>query len=526
VSRRARRTSRGARTATGGWRWLTLAVLSVSLLLISIDNTILNVALPSIVRDLHASSSELQWIVDAYAVVFAGLLLTLGSLGDRVGRKWVFMAGLAVFVAGSAASAFSGSPDRLVASRAFMGIGAAAIMPSTLSILTNVFISERDRARAIGIWSGTSGLGVAVGPVAGGWLLDHYWWGSVFLVNVPIGLLGLLASTWIVPNSRTPASRRPDLVGVALSTLGLGSLLWGVIEAPNRTWSSPLVIAALLGAGVALAGFVAWERHTDHPMLPLAFFRSRRFSAAIGSLALLLFALFGALFVLTQYLQFDLGYTPLQTGLRVAPIAAVLLVVAPLSTLAARWLGTKPVVCGGMLLVASGLALLARTSVADTYRDVMPAFFLLGVGVGLAMAPSTDSVMGAVPRHDAGVGSATNGTALQVGGALGVGVLGTALNGRYQGRLAPLLAHHAVPLGIQKLVLGSLGGAMEVAQHVGGQVGAALSGAARSAFLSGMDLGMVVAAAVVGVASVVVAITLPNRPSRTSPIDQGPSGGT
>ncbi len=496
---------------TGGWRWATLGVLCVSLLLISIDNTVLNVALPSIVREMGANSSQLQWIVDAYAVVFAGLLLSMGALGDRIGRKKVFVLGLFTFALGSAGSAWSGSPDRLVVARAIMGIGAAAIMPSTLSILTNVFTREKERARSIGIWSGTAGLGVAIGPMFGGWLLVHFWWGSVFLVNVPIAAVGLVASIWLVPDSRDPVARPPDVPGALLSMVGLALLLWGIIEAPSRTWTSPAVIAALAGAAAVVTAFVLWERHTDHPMLPLRFFRMRRFSAAISSLALVLFALLGMFFLVTQYLQFSLGYSPLQTGLRVGPIALVLLVVAPLSVALARRFGTKPVVAGGMLCIAVALGLLSRTTTATTYPDLIPAFLLLGIGAGLAMAPSTESVMGSLPLAQAGVGSATSDTALQVGGALGVGVLGTMLNLRYQSLLAPMLAHHAIPAEVSSLILGSLGGALAVAGHVGGATGAALSAASRHAFISGMDLGMLVASLVVGVAGVVVLVVLPNR---------------
>ena len=313
-----------------------LAVLCVSLLIVSLDNTILNVALPVIVRTLHASSSSLQWIVDAYAIVFAGLLLVAGSLGDRLGRKWVFMAGLFVFATGSALSAFSGTPDRLIAARAFMGIGGAAIMPSTLSILTNTFTEPHERARAIGIWSGTTGLGVAIGPVAGGWLLAHFWWGSVFLLNVPIAVVGLLCSAPIVPNSKSPDAKRPDPLGAGLSIVGMGLLLWGIIEAPQRSWSSPLIIGAIVAAVAVLAVFAIWERHSSHPMLQVSFFSSRRFSAAMGAMGLVMFALMGGLFLLTQYLQFSLGCTAFQTGLRIAPIAGVLLVIAPLSSAIVR----------------------------------------------------------------------------------------------------------------------------------------------------------------------------------------------
>ena len=313
-----------------GRRWAALAVLCVTLLLISLDNTVLNVALPTITRSLGASSSQLQWMVDAYAVVFAGLLLSLGALGDRVGRKWVFMAGLVVFGGGSAFAAWSGSPDRLTLARAVMGVGAAALMPCTLSILSNIFTAERDRARAIGIWSGTTGIGVALGPILGGVLLAHFWWGSVFLVNVPVALGGFIAAIWLIPNSRNPASLRPDPVGAGLSILGLGLLLWGIIEAPGRGWTSPAIAGSLGAAVVVIATFVIWERRIDHPMLPLRFFSNRRYSAAIAALALVLFALLGMFFLMTQYLQFVLGYTPLQAAIRVAPVALTLLGHRPL----------------------------------------------------------------------------------------------------------------------------------------------------------------------------------------------------
>lgn len=514
-----------------GRRWATLSVLCITLLLISVDNTILNVALPSIVRGLHATSSQLQWIVDAYAVVFAGLLLSLGALGDRVGRKWVFMAGLVAFAGGSAFSAWSGSPDRLIVARACMGIGAAAIMPSTLSILVNVFTSDRDRAKAIGIWSGTTGLGVAVGPIVGGFLLDHYWWGSVFLINIPIAIAGLVASLWLVPNSRNPRAKHPDPLGALLSMTGLGLLLWAIIEAPNRTWESPLALAALGGGAVAIAAFVLWERRCNHPMLPLRFFRNRRFSAAIASLTLVLFALLGMFFLMTQYLQFSLGFSPLQTGLRIAPIALVLLVAAPVSVLLARSrrLGTKSVVATGMLLIAVGLGLLSRTSVHGTYADLVPAFLLLGIGVGLALAPSTESVMGSLPKAEAGVGSATNDTALQIGGALGVGVLGTVLNVHYRSHMSSILAGSRIPENIRHLILGSLGGAQAVAQHVPGPSGRALSAVARASFVSGMDQALVVAAIVVGVAGMVVLAVLPSRgtqpPNSPEPTSENPGQG-
>jgi len=494
------------------WRWAALSILCVTLLLVSLDLTILNVALPSIVRDLHATSSQLQWIVDAYAVAFAGLLLTLGALGDRVGRKWVFLAGLTVFAAGSAFSAFADSVELLTAGRVVMGVGAAALMPCTLSILTNVFSTDRDRGRAIGIWSATAGLGVAIGPILGGFLLVHYWWGSVFLINVPIAALGGLAAIFLVPNSRNPRAKPLDPVGMLLSILGFGLLLWAIIEAPSRTWTAPPVLGALAASAALIAGFIIWEHRRTDPMLPVSFFRSRRYSAAIASLALVLFALMGLLFLMTQYLQFVLGLSAFQAGLAVAPVALVLLVTAPFSAVLAHKIGTKSVVVPGLLLIAAGLGFLSQTTIGDGVRWCLPFFLLIGCGVGLAMAPSTDSVMGSVPKDEAGVGSATSDTSLQVGGALGVAVLGTALNLHYQHLMSALIGHHAMPPAIHDIILGSLGGALQVATRIPGPTGAALAGAARQSFVSGMDLALLIACIVVAAAAGVVLLALPQRP--------------
>jgi EmrB/QacA subfamily drug resistance transporter len=483
----------------------------LTLLIINLDGTILNVALPTIVSTLHATSSQLQWIVDSYVIVLAGLLLIAGSLGDHLGRKWVFLTGLLVFAAGSTTSAFSSTPDQLIGARAFMGIGAAAIMPSTLSILTNVFTEPVDRARAIGLWSGTSGLGLAIGPVVGGWLLSHYWWGSVFLINVPIAVAACVAALWLVPDSKNPAAKRPDVVGAGCSLLGVALLLWGIIEAPTRGWGSASIIGAIVAAVLVIAGFLAWQRRCSHPLLELSFFRSRRFSVAMSGLGLVLFALSGGLFLITQYLQFCLGYSAFQTGLRIAPIAAVLLVVAALSSYLVRYFGTKIVVFAGMVLITSGFVWLSTVTMHSTYSSVLPAFFLLGIGTGLAVAPCTESVMGSVPIDFAGVGSATNSTALQIGSALGVAVLGSLLNTRYQVDMRALLGQFQVPGPIAQATAGSLGGALGVAHHLGGTLGAQLARSARQSFIDGMVFAVSVGAVICACASIVVLSLLPSR---------------
>ena len=500
-----------AGSAQARHRWLTLAVLCGTSLLVSLDTTVLNAALPSIVRHLGATTSQLQWIVDAYAVVFAGFLLSMGALGDRLGRKWLFMAGLLVFGGGSAFAAYSGSADRLTAARAVMGVGAAALMPGTLSILTNVFAEPRERVRAIGIWSGATGLGVAIGPILGGYLVTHYWWGSVFLVNVPVVVIGVIAAIWLVPNSRDPDGSRADPVGAALSFVGLGTLLWAIIEASGHGWSSPPIVGSLAASVVILSSFVLWERHTDHPLLPLRFFRNRRYSVAISALALTLFALLGMFFLMTQYLQSVLGYSALGAGFRIAPVALALLVVAPVSVLLARRYGTKIVVAAGLALVALALGLLSTTSAMDSYAHCIIPFAILGIGVALALAPSTESVMGSLPTDRAGVGSATNDAAMQVGGALGVGVLGTALSLRYQHLVGAALVHVHLSEPVRRIIESSLGGALAVAGHAPRPEGAALTLEARHAFVQGMDLALVIATVVVAVAAVLVGVLLPAR---------------
>ena len=493
-------------------RWLALAVLCVTLLIVTLDTTVLNVTLPTLVRDLHATSTELQWIVDAYVIVFAGLLLVAGSLADRIGRKRIFLAGLLAFAAGSCWAAFSGSVGMLVAARASMGIGGAMMMPSTLSIITSMFRDEGERQRAIGMWAGTTGLGIALGPIVGGLLLARFWWGSVFLINVPIAVIGLAFALPLIPESKNEDALRPDLTGALMSVVGLGLLLWALIEAPVYGWSSARVLGAGAGGLAVLAGFAVWERTTSHPMLNLRFFRNPRFSAAVSSVGLLTFGLFGALFMLTQYLQFCLGYSALAAGVRVLPAAGAIAVMAPLSTLLVRMVGTKFTVAAGLLFIAGGLYQISTASTSTTYAGVVAGMVLLGSGAGLTIPSATESVMGSLPPGDTGVGSATNGAFLQVGGALGVAVLGSLLNTRYQHNLTSALAPYHVPHTIMDSVLGSIGGALTVATRF---MGSELAGFARSAFVSGMDLGLLTGAAVALAGGVVALVALPSRPSRT-----------
>jgi EmrB/QacA subfamily drug resistance transporter len=487
-------------------RWVALAVLCLSLVVIGMDNTILNVALPTLARDLGATASELQWMVDSYILVFAGLLLTMGALGDRFGRKLALNAGLLIFVGGSIASAFAGSAEVLIASRAAMGIGGALIMPSTLSIITNVF-PPKERGRAIGVWAGVAGLGIVLGPVIGGWLLENFWWGSVFLVNVPVVVVAILAGLPLVPESRDPRATPLDPVGALLSIAALVTLVYGIIEAPENGWTDPLILGFFGVAAVLSVAFIWWERRVDHPMLRMEFFRNPRFSAASGAITMVFFALFGSVFLLTQHLQFVLGYTPLQAGFRILPVAA-LIVAAPLSARLVEVIGTKIVVFVGLLTVATGLWLLSTVEVTSGYGLVAASLAILGTGMGLTMAPATESIMGSLPLAKAGVGSAMNDTTRMVGGALGVAVLGSILASSYGSAIEPAL--QGAPPQIAQAAGDSIGAASTIATQLGPQ-GQGLLDAARSAFIQGMGDAVLVGAGVAAFAALLVLLLLPAR---------------
>ena len=495
-------------------RWITLAVLCVSLMVIVLDNTILNVALPTLAKPhrlggIAASASQEQWIVDAYTLVFAGLLLTAGSLGDRFGRYRTLAGGLTVFGFGSALSAFTSSPHALIATRALMGIGGAFIMPSTLSILTNVFTDPRERLKAIGLWAGVAGLST-IGPVTGGFLLSHYWWGSVFLVNVPLVIGGLIAGYFFVPDSRDPAKPRLDPIGALLSIVALGTLLWSVIEAPTRGWGSTSIVSGFIGGALLLAGFIAWEVHTPHPMLQMQFFENRRFTAASGAITLTFFSLFGMLFILTQYLQIVLGFSAVKAGALLLPQGAVMLVFAPLSSVWVGKFGNKRVVAGGLVIVAASLVLLAGVNEHTGALVVVGLTALMGLGMANVMAPATDSIMGSLPRAKAGVGSAVNDTTRQAGGAIGVAVLGSVLASRYHSRVIHLLGKGFPFLaGAKDNVAAAKGFA--IANPAAQPVRAQILHAANASFVSGMHIAAALAAVTIVLTAIMVVILLPAR---------------
>ncbi|WP_043229893.1 MFS transporter, partial [Streptomyces sp. NRRL F-5193] len=491
-------------------RWAVLGVLMLSLLIVVLDNSILNVAVKTIATPaptgLGATQSELEWAINSYTLVFAGLLFASGLLGDRLGRKRSLLFGLAVFGLGSALAAFSGSPGELIAYRAVMGLGAAFVMPATLAVLMNVF--ERDeQPKAIGIWAGSVGLAIAIGPITGGVLLEHFWWGSIFLVNVPVVLLGLALMAWLVPESRDPAPGRIDLVGVLLSVLGLVLLVYGIIRGGERaSFTEPGVLLPVLGGLAVLTAFVLYEKRSDHPALDVSYFRKPVFSAAVAAIALVFFALMGVTFFSAFYLQSVRGYSALDSGLLLLPLALAQMVFAPRARLAVERFGARAVCATGMAAVALGLAAFAFFD-ADTPVWVMALVFLVqGAGMAHIMPPVTVAIMQTLPREKAGSGSAVNNTFRQVGGALGVAVLGSVLSSVYRGEIESHLG--VLPPAVRATAGESLEATLAVAEklHID-----ALVAPAQQAFLDAMHVTAYASAAVAAVGAVVVAAFLPGR---------------
>ncbi len=505
-------------------RWLTLLVLCLSLMVIGIDNTILNVAIPTLAKPtsaggLGASASELQWIVDAYTIVFAGLLLTSGSLGDRFGRYRALTFGLIVFGLGSVLSAFAPSATVLIGTRSLMGIGASAIMPATLSIIANVFHDPHERAKAIGVWAGVSAIGIAIGPIAGGVLLQHFWWGSVFLVNVPVVTIALVAGFLLVPNSKDPNAGKLDPLGSLLSIAGLAIVLWAIIEGPSNGWGSTSVLAGFAIGAAILVGFFVWEINCPNPMLDVRFFENPRFSAASGAITLAFLALFGTIFLLTQYMQQVLGYSTVEAGAVFLPQSIVLMIFAPMSTRWVRKFGNKKVVATGLFILATALVLMATFETDTTGWWVIAVTALSALGMAHVVAPATESIMGSLPRAKAGVGSAMNDTTRQVGGAVGVALLGSILASAFRPKVQDLL-HGSVPGSLLGRIEDSLGSALGVARDdtAAKPFAGRIVDAAHHSFVSGMHAAVLVAAAIAVIGGIGVVIWLPAR-ARAHPDD-------
>ncbi|MFI6580562.1 MFS transporter [Embleya sp. NPDC050493] len=490
-------------------RWAILGVLVISLLVVVLDNSILNVAIKTIAdpeKGLGATQSELQWAINSYTLVFAGLLFTAGILGDRFGRKRTLLFGMVIFGLASLLSAYSRSPEQLIAARAVMGFGGAFVMPATLSIISNVF-EPHERPKAIGIWSGAVGLAIAIGPITGGALLDHFWWGSVFLINVPIVLVGIVAMLLLVPDSRDPKPGRLDPIGVALSIAGLVSLVYGIIRGGDAGWGSAEVIGTIV-LGLLILGFFVWfEKRSDHPALDVKFFRDPAFSAAAGAIGLVFFALMGVTFFMAFYLQSVRGYTPLQTGLLLLPLAVAQLMFSARSSGMVKRFGVRAVTTGGMLVV--GLSFLAFLGMDRTSPIwiLCVVFFFQGAGMAHVMPPATNSIMSSLPREKAGAGSAVSNTVRQVGGALGVAILGSVLSSVYRDRISGDL--DKLPPNVPK---GPAGDSVEATLAVAGRLGdkgAALVDPAKDGFIDAMHAASIGSAVVGLIGAVVVFLWMP-----------------
>ncbi|MGW0034988.1 MFS transporter [Streptomyces sp. NPDC003314] len=509
-------------------RWAILGVLMLSLLIVVLDNSILNVAVRTIAAPaptgLGATQSELEWAINSYTLVFAGLLFTSGLLGDRLGRKKVLLFGITVFGIGSALAAFSGSPGELIAFRAVMGLGAAFVMPATLAVLMNVF--ERDeQPKAIGIWAGGVGLAIAIGPITGGLLLEHFWWGSIFLVNVPVVLLALALMVRLVPDSRDPRPGRVDVPGVLLSVVGLVLLVYGIIRGGELAdFTDVTVLAPVLGGLAVLVGFVLHERRSDHPAIDMAYFRKPAFSAAVAAIALVFFALMGVTFFSAFYLQSVRGYSALQSGLLLLPLAVAQMAFAPRARLVVERLGARVVCAAGMLLVALGLAAFALFDASTPVWVLEVVFFLQGAGMAHIMPPVTVAIMQALPREKAGSGSAINNTFRQVGGALGVAVLGSVLSSVYRGEIEGHLG--GVPAALRATAGESVEATLAVAEKLG-PAGRDLVAPAHQAFLDAMHVTAIASAAIALVGAAVVAAFLPGRAPAApdAPDAQAPDAG-
>jgi MFS transporter, DHA2 family, multidrug resistance protein len=495
-------------------RWGILGVLVLSLLMVVVDNSVLNVALKVLAdpnQGLGASQSDLQWSINSYTLVFAGMLLTWGVLGDRLGRRRILLIGFVLFGLASLASAYSQSPGQLIAARALMGLGGAAVMPATLAIISNVF-EPAERAKAIGIWAGAVGLAIAIGPIVGGALLEHFWWGSVFLINVPIVVLGVVLIQLIVPESRNPHPGRLDPVGVVLEVVGLVLVIYALIKVGDAgSVRPPQVWATFLVGAIVLAIFVQYERRIDHPMLDIALFKEPRFSAAVGSLGLVFFALMGTFFFMVFYLQTVRGYSPLQAGVRLLPFAIAQIIASPRSPKLVRRFGAKAVCTAGMLMVSASFAGYALLGQHSSIWLLEALFFVQGFGMGNIMPPATESIMSALPREKAGAGSAINNVSRQVGSALGVAVLGSILAASYRTKLTPTLKDLPVSDAVRTQMGKSVQATYAVVERAGGALNNVIP-AANAAFIHAMHVTALFSGVVALLGTFVAFKFLPGRP--------------
>ncbi|GAA2717221.1 MULTISPECIES: MFS transporter [Streptomyces] len=516
-------------------RWAALGVLCISLLIIVMANTSLTVAAPDMVQDLGLGSSDLQWVIDGYTVPYAALMLILGAVGDKYSRRGALVLGLLVFGAASVAGSLVDSGNGVIAARAAMGIGAAMIMPATLSLLAATF-PRAERAKAITIWTATAGLAIAVGPLVAGALLEDHGWASTFLINVPIAALGIVGALLLVPPSRAAGEKKIDYVGGLLSVLWVGSLIYMIIEGPHFGWGAKAITAAVV-AGVGFVCFVLWELRHPSPVLDVRRFTQRAFAGSTSAVALFFLAVFGAFYYLTQHLQFVLGYSPLDTGVRMLPLAGAVFVGGALTALLTPKVGMKVTVACGMTVGTVAIALLARVDEHSTYNDFVLPLIILGLAIGLSLSPCTNAIMGSFPEDQLGVGGAVNSTSIEMGGSLGIAILGTVLAKTYSSNLGDAAAKAAaaggpkLPEKALSAAQDSVGAGLYVAKEVGKQVAAqaapklgpekaAALGAQQAhtvveavhkAFADAVAHTSVVGAVILGVGTVVVALLLPGR---------------
>ncbi len=509
-------TSTRGNTANSQWpaghprRRLILLVCCLSLLIVVIDNTILNTALPTLARVLHAGTSSLQWITDAYTLCFAALLIPAGALGDRYGRRLSLVGGLAVFALGSAAAAFASGTGTLIGARVVMGLGAAFVMPATLSILNSVF-PPKERPQAIAAWSAVTGIGIVIGPTLGGLLLSNFWWGSVFLINIPLVILALAGVILTVPETAEPGGHRLDIGGTVLIGGALFAIVDAIIEAPGRGWTGTATLAEIAAGLATLAVFAWWELRIADPLVDLRIFASRAFSTAAASVTVIFFALFGSLFVLTQYLQLVHGYSPLSAGLRALPFALAIGAASPLSPILAKRFGARLVIPAGLALMGIGLLDLSTAGVHTAYPPIALAIAIMGAGMGLVMAPASTTIMTTVPAHQAGAGSAINDTIREVGGALGIAIVGSLAAAVYRSRLTHVLTARHTPGLVVHIATSSVAAADAAGKQVGGAPGSELVAAAHGAFVNAMAMGVRVAAIVALISAVAAIFALPRR---------------
>jgi EmrB/QacA subfamily drug resistance transporter len=497
---------------------MILVALLFAAFLVNLDTTLVNVALPTLVRELHATTTQLQWVVDSFNLVFAALLLTFGSLSDRFGRKGMLMTGLAVFGAASLAGGFTTSPAQLIAARSVMGLGAAMTFPATLSLISNVFTQRTERARAIGLWGASAGVAIAMGPIVGGWLLEHFSWASIFSAMAPVAAAAAILVALVVPASKDPGAAAVDIPGLVLSSAAMALLVFTIIQAPSYGWGAARSVAGFAGSVVLLAGFIVRERGAAHPMLDVRLFRNMRFSAASGAVTVSFFTLFGFIFLITQYMQFVRGYDPLSTGVRLLPVALSVGIGSVAGTALAVRLGTKLIVTAGLVAMAAFYAWVAATASATLpYGIIAGQMVVCGLGLGLTSAPATESIMGAISRRKAGVGSAVNDSTRLVGGTLGVAVIGSVYASVYGSRLTATL-----PAGLPGRVAGiahqSVGAAYVAAGQIAARghpaLGQALQHASTNAFLRGLIIGCIVAGGVAAAGALLAALFLPAQPAR------------